>query len=167
MVTEVKRRAGLSSVEFMMAAVILGAALVPMYSMFVRSSTTITKSRLAYTALQVAREEIEELRQLPFAAVVSHDWQPVTGHLFRRTLPHRGGAASPINALPLRYPDEYKRIETKVTVSPLADTPGIQPRFKEVVVEVRYQETGQGTEKQPPAISRFETLVGALNVERP
>lgn len=160
-------RAGFSSVEFMMAAVILGAALVPMYSMFVRSSTTITRSRLAYTALQVAREEIEELRQLPFAAVVSHDWEPVTGHLFRRTLPHRGQNTSPLAALPLNYPDEYKRIETKVTVAPLTDAPSIPPRYKEVVVEVRYQETGEGSERQPPAISRFETLVGVLNVERP
>jgi len=110
-----RARVGISSVEVVVATLIIAAALVPIYGIFVRSRTTITRSRIAYLALQAAREELEEIRQIPFGSLAGHEWEPVSGHVFRRTIPVRPptSGTSPVAATDLIYPDEYTRIQTR------------------------------------------------------
>jgi hypothetical protein len=149
------------------ATLILGAALVPMYQMFVRGKATATQSRIAYMAMHAGREELEEVRQLPFdrLAEAAHDWEPVRDNLFRRTLRWRGGPINVLAANPeLRYPREYERIFTRLQVS---DTDPPEPsRYRRVVVEIRWQEAGAGSEKRKEAISHFETIVASHNMAR-
>ena len=167
-------RRAFSAAELTVAALILGAALVPMYQMFVRGSTTATQSRIAYMALHVAREELEEIRQIPLPPPTDpnnpnflqpHDWERVTGQLFRRSVKARAHAGdNPVLDSKLKYPTEYQRIFTRLG---LVDTTPADPRYKRAVLDVKWEETGVGSERSKEAISHFETLVAAHNVERP
>jgi len=168
-------RRAFSAAEVTIAALILGAALVPMYQMFVKGTTTATQSRLAYIALQVAREELEEIRQIPLpppdnptlpGTLQPHDWTRVTGHVFRWSEPARAHAPdNPVKTDPkLVYPPDYQRVSTRLG---LVDTVPPDPRYKRAVLDVKWEETGQGSERGHDAISHFETIVGAHNVERP
>lgn len=162
---------GISSAEMIIAALILGAALVPMYQMFVKGTTTATQSRIAYMALHVAREELEEIRQIPLdpprpgvPGLTGHGWERVTGHLFRRSQAARGPSGNAVMANnQLTYPKEYDRIWTKLEIQPLQPP---DPRMKKAVLDVKWEETGAGSERKHEAISHFETIVAAHNVER-
>jgi hypothetical protein len=158
-------RRGVSAAEMIIAALILGAALVPMYQMFVKGTTTATQSRLAYMALQVAREELEEIRQIPLHQLQGHTWKKVEGKLFRYSENIRGNASNPVLADPkLVYPREYARIWTKLEIR---DTNPPDPRMRLAVLDVKWEESGTGSERSREAISHFETIVAAHNVERP
>lgn len=165
-------RRGISSAEMIIAALILGAALVPMYQMFVKGTTTATQSRIAYMALHVAREELEEIRQIPLdpprpgvPGLSGHPWQRVGGHLFRWSAASRGPSGNAVLANnQLTYPKEYERIWTKLEIVP------VQPpdaRMMKAVLDVKWEETGTGSERKHEAISHFETIVAAHNAERP
>jgi hypothetical protein len=165
-------RRAISAAEMIIAALILGAALVPMYQMFVKGTTTATQSRLAYMALHVAREELEEIRQIPFdkLPLVAHPFQRVSGHLFRRTLntptnPRGAPGSNPIGQNnQLTYPKEYERIFTQLRIE---ETSPQDPRMKKAILDVKWEETGAGSERKREAISHFETIVAAHNAERP
>lgn len=159
-------RRGISAAEMVIAALILGAALVPMYQMFVKGTTAATQSRLAYMALHVAREELEEIRQIPLEQLKPHDWRKVKGHLFQLSFDTRATAAdNPIKAdAKLVYPKEYERVWTRLG---LVETTPPDPRLKRAVLDVKWEETGAGSERSKEAISHFETLVAAHNVEKP
>ena len=60
-----KNRNGHSAIEFAVAIVILGLAIVPIFGLFSRSREAAFKSKISYLALHVARERLEELRQCP------------------------------------------------------------------------------------------------------
>jgi hypothetical protein len=169
------RSRGVTAAEVVMAALILAAGLVPMYSIFVKSSTTVTQSRFSYMALHAAREELEELRQIPFDQLpqAAHGFQPVTGHVFRRSLASRrgGGPSNSVRTHPdlQSYPADYGRILTKVDVTDL-DPPGPdldpQKHMKRVVLDVKWEETGSGSDRKKEAVSHFETIIAAHNVEK-
>lgn len=160
------RNRGISAAEMIIAALILGAALVPMYQMFVKGTTNATQSRLAYMALHAAREELEEIRQIPLGQLRPHDWRKVKDHLFQLSFETRApDGANPVRAdATLTYPKEYERVWTRLGVVP-TDPP--DPRFMRAVLDVKWEETGAGSERSREAISHFETLVAAHNVERP
>lgn len=157
---------GVTAAEMIIAALILGAALVPMYQMFVKGTTTATQSRLAYMALHVAREELEEIRQIPLEKLKPHDWRKVRDHLFQLSFESRATAAdNPVRAdTRLVYPKEYERVWTRLG---LVNAEPPDPRLKRAVLDVKWEETGVGSERSREAISHFETLVAAHNVERP
>ena len=157
---------GVSAAEMVIAALILGAALVPMYQMFVKGTTTATQSRLAYMALHVAREELEEIRQIPLESLKPHDWRHVKDHLFQLSFETRcKDGDNPVKAdAKLVYPKEYERVSTRLG---LVDTQPPDPRLKRAVLDVKWEETGTGSERSREAISHFETLIGSHNVERP
>lgn len=158
-----RSRAAVSAAELAIAVLILGAGLVPMYSTFVKSSRSTSQSRLAFLGMHIARETLEEVRQIPFERLATKDWRSVSGPIFAATVVAR--AASPANH-PLvgagapTYPAEYKRLQVRTTV---ADAEPPDERLRRVIVEVRWQETGAGSEKQPEALARYETLVGRLS----
>lgn len=157
-------RHAFSSVEMIVAALILGAALVPMYQMFVKGTTTATQSRLAYIAMQVAREELEEIRQIPFDKLQGHPFQHVNQQLFRWSKGSRCAPGNPVLDDPkLVYPKEYERISTALKIDPdPADT-----RLRKATLDVKWEETGTGSERGHEAISHYETLLGAQQVEHP
>ena len=168
--TDQIRTAGVSAAELTIAALILGAALVPMYQMFVKGTTTATQSRLAYMALHVAREELEEIRQIPLSDLKPHDWRqvksPTQDHLFQLSFETRCKAAdNQVKAdATLKYPKEYERVRTRLGIT---DTEPPDPRLKLAVLDVKWEETGVGSERNKEAISHFETLLSAHNVEKP
>lgn len=152
-------RGAFSAVELVVATVILAAAAVPLFSAFSHGRGVATQSRLAYLAIQVAREELEELRQLPLTDALKHGWEPVKGNLFRWSV-GRGGSA--VTAASLSYPPEYRRLRTRLTLAP-TDPP--DPRYRKAVLEVRWEESGAGTDHARDGIGRFETLLANHHVE--
>ncbi|MBI2944665.1 MAG: hypothetical protein HYY25_10735 [Candidatus Wallbacteria bacterium] len=157
-----------------MGVLLLSLAIIPLYQMFVTSSRTMFYSKLSYMAMHVAREELEELRQLPFEKVaggdLTHDWAPVSGRMLARSLKYRvpEGVTSKLDTEAHSYPKEYERIQTKLEVSEV-DPP--DARLRKVVLQVRWQEMGEvpkeGDAGQRAALSRFETIVAAHNVPVP
>ncbi|MBI4867752.1 MAG: hypothetical protein HY816_12445 [Candidatus Wallbacteria bacterium] len=163
-----RRHGAFSLVEVVITTLILAGALVPMYFLFTGSSKSIFRSRISYMALHAAREELEALRQLPPSKLIQmrHDWEAVTGSVLRRvTAPGDPEAKGPT----LNYPEEYARIETKLSVSSAADVdPDVaapaNPRLYAVLLQVRWQEMGKSEEEggagHRTALSRFHTLIG-------
>lgn len=131
---------GLSLVEVLVCLGLVGAVLVPVLTLAYRTRGTAIASRLALIAAHAAREEVEDLRVLAHAkpgspVELSHDWQPCPPKsLDRLGLLVRAPAAD----LPVQYPDDYRRIHTKLTVAAGAD-----PRIFTAALEVRWQEQGE------------------------
>ncbi len=137
-----KNRNGHSAIEFAVAIVILGLAIVPIFGLFSRSREAAFKSKISYLALHVARERLEELRQLPFdrlEEIADGEWKSTTGNVFQYTVKYRTpeqyietgtgitvggvdvGAASGYKGLEPNdesydYPEEYSRIWTRVSL---------------------------------------------------
>lgn len=161
-------------VEMLVGILILSLAVIPLYQMFVTSSRTMFYSKLSYMAMHVAREELEELRQLPWQAITkgdpAHEWERVGGRLLKRTLKHRvkPDATSKFDKPEFDYPAEYNRIETKLELSEVEPA---DPRLRKAVLQVRWQETGEtpkevGDVGQRASLSRFETILGSHNVDQ-
>jgi hypothetical protein len=92
-------REGSTAVEFMMASVILGLALMPIFGIFGSSRKATFKSRVSYMAIHVARERLEELRQLPFMMLEElsdNGWESAEGNVFRHTIEQRNSRAIPV-----------------------------------------------------------------------
>ena len=137
-----QKRTGHSAIEFAVAIVILGLALVPIFGLFSRSREAAFKSKISYLALHVARERLEELRQLPFDSleeIADGQWKKTEGNVFQHTIKYRlpqqyidtgsgltvggvdVGAASGYTGLEpndesFDYPEEYSRIWTRVSL---------------------------------------------------
>ena len=168
-------RGGFFLVELLVGVLILSLALIPMYQMFVTSSRTMFYSKLSYMAMHAAREELEELRQLPFPRVLtgelSHDWTPVAGRMLVRTLKYRPGdgsalssavtsatsasapasipASGPTSASPFDA-DEYdypKEYQRIETKLELSEVDPPNPKMRKAVLMVRWQETGESPQK--------------------
>lgn len=171
------RRAA-SAVEIVIATLVLGAALIPIYTIFTSGSKTAGNSKYAYIAAQVARETLEELRQLPFEELERANLPnptPVTGPLFGMTGKLRivpGGPEDPngvANAQSPQYPPEYARIRRTIVITPVDGTSipkeltGQQkliPRLKKAVVDVSWQEQGGREEKSRPGLTRYVSFIG-------
>lgn len=148
---------GLSAVEVLLGLGLLSALFLPVYQLFVVGNELGFKSRLAYLAMEAAREEVDDLRVLASLAPdrvadLKHDWRPVQGGLLGRLTALAGPGALP----EMNYPDEYRRILTKVEIGP-AEEGEIYP----VTVDVRWQETGERLEetRDRSGSSRFELLL--------
>lgn len=182
-----------SAVEFVIATVILGLALIPMFGIFSSSRETAFKSKISYMALHVARERLEELRQVPFAlleTLVTEDWVKTEGSAFTHTAATRNDLYGASMGVPYAlddpafdYPEDYGRIFTRVTVEALerksfaGDSvvvdpgnyqahPDIRPsRLKRVVVEYYWQEQGEPSELALHRhFNEISTIIGAHNV---
>lgn len=93
-------RIGATAVEFMMATVILGLAIMPIFGIFGSSRTATFKSRVSYMAIHVARERLEELRQLPFMMLEDlsdNGWESAEGNVFKHTIEQRNSRAVPVS----------------------------------------------------------------------
>ena len=58
----------MSAVEVLIASIILAGAIIPLFLLFRKSGETSWRSEIAYKAMQVAREELEEVRLMPLFA---------------------------------------------------------------------------------------------------
>ena len=183
-----------SAVEFMVATIILALALVPMFGVFTTSRETTFRSKISYLALHVARERIEELRQVPFELLGSldtgGDWIPTTGSVFQHTAATRNDLYGATVGIPYalddpeyEYPEHYERIFTRITVEPLdrltysGNTirvdgghyqahPSIRPaRLKRVTVAYFWQERGEPSDlARHRHFNEISTIIGAHNV---
>ena len=160
-------RRGITTVEFFFAVLILALALIPIYDIFIGSYRSVFRSKHSYVAQHVAREIMEEMRQLPFDTLEAgawHDWTPVGGHVLALTIDKAGLAtATDKDDGTLEYPKEYERIQTKLGVEEVTDADGnVDPKLRKVVLEVRWQETGSGGLHQQAVLDKFECLIADL-----
>ena len=160
----------MSAVEVLIASIILAGAIIPLFLLFRKSGETSWRSEIAYKAMQVAREELEEVRLMPLfapdpaARYTGHGWQPVAGrNLFfnylQRATPD-GGLENPV----FTYPDHYRGIETRVLViqPPLQGAPEDHPEVvgtRVVRLEVRWQQKGQANDKGRAGTQVYHTVV--------
>lgn len=175
------QRRGASLAELVVATLVLGAALIPIYSIFTNSSKTAGASKYAYLAAQVARETIEELRQVPFDKLEELKTTApttITGPLFATTSRMRavGGATDPngvATASSPSYPEDYKRIKRTINVEPVDGTglpqaiTGVapKPRLKKITLDVFWEEQGGVAEKTRPGLQHYVTFIGYHGVD--
>ncbi len=154
-------RRGVSGVEVMIGAIILGLAFIPIYTMFVQTREITSKSEMSYRAMHVAREQLQEIRTLPLWGVpgrpatanrpeipevppwTGQDWTPVTG---KNVLFLSASDQADTGALKtIAYPESYAGIDTRVTVIPGGASEG-EPDFQDIRViqlQVRWKEKGK------------------------
>ena len=174
---------GFSIPEIVIAMLILGAALVPIYSIFVNSSKAAASSKYAYMAAQVARETMEELRQIPFDKLeeqASPTPKAVDGPIYATTSKARtvgGGtdANSIATASSPSYPEDYKRIKRTIKIEKVDGTtlpasltgPGTTARSRlyKVSLDVFWEETGGAAEKSRPGLQHYVTFIGQHSVD--
>lgn len=181
---------GISAAEVVVATLVLALALIPMLGVFFQSREVTYKSKLAYLALHVARERMEELRQIPFNALDACDtgdtWVSTAGSAFAHTKQHRNdpidSSYGGLSKADFAYPAEYGRIHTRVRVAPLArrnygvdahadDTTSLQAqvkpvRMKAVTIEYYWQEKGESPdEARRKNFATLSTIVGSHNAQ--
>ena len=132
-------RGAFSLVEVLVCLALLGAVLIPLWTLITGGRNTAVSSRLALLAAHAAREEIEDTRVLAHAHAgspteISHDWQPLPA----TTLARLGPLSRAAGDLPVRYPDEYRRIFTRLQVKSGPDS-----RIFPAELELRWQELGE------------------------
>ncbi len=185
---------GHSAIEFMVATVILGLALIPMFGIFSRSREATFKSKISYMALHVARERLEELRQVPFFQLenlATTDWVRADGYAFKHTMETRNQVFGADKGKPYgdleddqyKYPKQYTRIWTKIDVeglervsfasdAPIVDpgnlqaSPDIHPfRLKRVTLSYYWQEKGDVLDDaRMKHYNEITTIIGSHNV---
>lgn len=152
-------RRAVSAVEVLLGIGLFVAVSVPVYQLIVSGRSMGFKSRLAYLAVQAAREEMDDLRIAAALAPdkakgLGHPWQPVTGSLLARLEP----LARPGDFPRLTYPAEYARIFTHVELG--REQPG---GLLPATLVVRWQEKGEDPAKMDPTerqgTSRFDFLL--------
>lgn len=173
-------RRGATVAELVIATLILGAALVPIYSIFTSSGKAAGASKLAYMSAQVAREMIEELRTIPFDKLEDQKVdQPkaITGGLFATSSKARSIGSQDANnvagANAPQYPEEYKRIKYTLKIDGVDNTSlpqaitGAPPkaRLKKITLDVFWEEQGGVAEKSRPGLQRYVTFVGNHSVD--
>ena len=176
-----RQRAGFSAAEMVIGILVLAVALTPIYSTFISSSKSVSSSRFAYMSLQVARETMEELRQVPFetledfAAANYGDKAPLGGAaLFRNVTKSRSvtsGNDDPngVNKDGPTYPAEYNRIKVAVKVEKLpplhVTDPPAPTTMKKVTLDVQWEESGGKAEKDRSGLLHFVTIVANHSVD--
>lgn len=167
-------RKGYTLTEVLIGIVIMSLAIIPMYHIFTASSKSVFRSRMSYMALQVARESLEELRQIPFDKLedAAHaNWTRVEGNCFARTLTMRNtdGDESTLKKeadglCPFDYPEEYKRIKTRLIISPMGAASMGEAEMAKVELHVMWEETGEDAERDDResrmARTHFVTVLG-------
>lgn len=154
------RRSGFSLAEVAFAVFVFVCLFLPAYTLFIQSRDTSFKSKLAFMAIHVAREEIEDLRIVTRVTddyqTLAHGWRKVEGDVIERPLTGSkdGPSLSQVSlASPteedrkarkeLTYPKEYARIYTKLEVNESADG-NVYP----CVLHVQWQEKGEAVNDQ-------------------
>jgi hypothetical protein len=165
-------RRGFSLAEVAFAIFIFVCLFLPAYTLFIQSRDTTFRSKLAYIAIHVAREEIEDLRILTRVTddykTLAHGWRKVEGDVIERPLTERkdGPSLKDVSlATPtaedkqarteLTYPKEYARIFTKLDVNDSTDG-NVYP----CVMHVQWQEKGEAvtdaSKAEKQGFSEFE-----------
>jgi hypothetical protein len=161
-------RSGVSLVEVLIAAVIVGGAVLTLYQVFGRGAVVADRSGMAFLAAQLGRETIEELRALPPADLdaLARDpdlldkepKHPLAGMLKlgrMKTL-----ATDPVfAATDLRYPDIYRRFTITRLIVARTPAPGDVERHYEAVVRVTWTESGET--RSGPADTTFRAVITA------
>jgi hypothetical protein len=163
-----------SIAELVVVTLILGAALIPIYSTFVGSSRSVVSSKLGYIAVHVARETVEELRQVPFnrleevaaAPLPALGGAPLFASVVRTPAAPPLGPTGPVAPGPaaarLTYPEGYNRIKRVLKVEPVD---GSRRRLKKVTLDVTWEETGGRDEKQRTGLMRSVTFIANHSVD--
>ena len=161
------QRRGFSAAEVIICVLILGVALIPIYSTFISSSHAVSSSRFGYMAMQVARETIEEMRATPFDRMEEYKPQNLGGApLFKYTAKFRSvdknnEDPTSVNAYSLTYPDDYGRIGVDIKVEAVEGN----KRLKKVSMQISWQETGGKQEKPRSEMLHFVTYIGYHSVD--
>lgn len=176
-------RRAFSIAEMVIGVLILGAALIPIYQIFTSSAKTAASSKYAYMAAHVARETVDELRQVPYDKLASLNTaapQPVTGALFATTARVRAttgddpnGAANTSKPEVPQYPADYARIKRSIKITDVDNSAiprdltktDMRPRLKKVVVEVTWDESGGRDEKDRRGLMKYVTFIGYHGVD--
>ena len=172
-------------VELLVGILILSFGIIPIYHIFTSSRKTVFRSELSYLALHAAREKIEELRCLPPRVLMQlppvGPWERVEGNALeklaralprsvwqRRDLGHPTDFGDPV----YRYPDDYRRIQLRVSIKRPDRRRDRPPYLFHVRVQVRWQEKGEDVtreeyDRRKTFMGRFDTMisVGAGHVE--
>jgi hypothetical protein len=164
------RRKAFSAVEVAIVTLILAAAIFPMYMLFRKTGETSFRSSIAYKAIHVAREELEEIRSMPIFPqpgvaeqdlYKGHDWEPVKGkNLFLRSLSGEAPAEG-LEAEDFVYPESYRGIETFVRVIAPAIDPDSADRENTRIVrlEVRWKMRGKASNKGARGTQVYHAVV--------
>lgn len=161
------RRRGFSAVEAAIVTLIVAAAVIPMYLLFQRTGQTGYRSSIAYKAIHVAREELEEIRLMPLFApsgvepYVGHEWEPVAGKpIFGRALLGEAPADG-LEGEDMIYPESYLGIETMVqVVAPPVDPDTSDFESTRVVrLEVRWKLKGEAKDAAARGTQLFHVVV--------
>ena len=154
------RRQGFSLAEVAFAIFVFVVLFLPAYTLFVQSRDTSFKSKLAFMAIHVAREEIEDLRILTRVTddykTFAHGWRKVEGDVIERSLTDKkdGPSLTQVSLQSpteddrkarkeLAYPKEYERIYTKLEVNDSTDG-----NVYSCVMHVQWQEKGETVNDQ-------------------
>jgi len=162
------RDRGFSIVEVLVAMVILGLGLMPLYATFLWGRKGVTSSRFAVMANQLAREMIEELRQTPPDRVEDlvrayENSRRIGGNLFRtcvknRPLVWQQDAPQALLDKSPDYADGYTRMLVRMESAPISQG-RLADRGRRVMVEVTWEERGGADEKSRPGLARYYTLL--------
>jgi hypothetical protein len=174
-------RRAFSTAEMVIGVLILGAALIPIYQIFTNSAKTAGSSKYAYIAAHVARETIEELRQVPYdklSTLNTSTPQALTGGVFATTARVRAVSGEDPNGAAVgqdapQYPAEYGRIKRMITITDVDNSAiprditrvDMRPRLKKAVIEVTWEESGGKEEKSRPGLARYVTFIGYHGVD--
>ena len=164
-------RRGFSITEMIIGVLILGAALVPIYSIFISSSKAVSSSKLAYMAMQLARETMEELRQVPWAKIdemKTSGFVPVGDTpLFKLTAKAR--SAKPGDDDPNgvtrdgpKYTGDYVRIKYQLKIEDVGEP---EKRLKKASLDVQWDEQGGRQEKDRSGMLHFVTILGYHGID--
>lgn len=148
---------------------VVAVAFVPIYSSFIRTGETTYRSEIAYRAVQVAREQLQEARTMPLWGIPARpkvgdqparpaveewkgfqEWRPVAG---KHVLELSTSSDQDRGALErLTYPQElYEGIETQLWVISPSNAPGATlpeddmdaQHIRIISLKVRWQEKGE------------------------
>ena len=156
-----------------LAILVLSIALIPLYQVFVRSWRTTRESKYSYLAMQVAREAMEEIRQVPLDRLIQDQALPEAQRRVLKKWIRAEGSLFPLSFLgeqnevrrdaALRYPPDYRRIQVWLELAPPSPADG---RMMLLTCDVKWEEAGAGSEHPSPRLGHFETLLVDHHVER-
>lgn len=171
------RESGATVAELVIATLILGAALVPIYSIFTNSSKAAGNSKYAYMTAQLAREMMEELRTIPFDKLEDANTstpKAIEGGLFANTAKLRAasGTGTDVSGT-ATYPEEYKRFKYTLKIEAVDGTglpqaitgQAVKPRLKKATLDIVWEESGGVNEKSRPALQHYVSFLGNHSVD--
>lgn len=161
-------RRAFSFAEVAVLLMVLSICVIPLYFLFTRTGETAFRSEIAYKAIHLGREKLEELRTLPLFGDPARGVAPITGDP-TRWIPVAGkhildDASSTdrgqLGRDELKYPESYQGVEYRFVVRPGAGLNGGEdPRVRVIRLEVRWKMAGKAAEEAKSGTQAFHAVV--------